>query len=117
VNPANVTQTEAYIMTYSGSDTTRNATLAQSAQSYEGRARSSVTNTNGAPPMITATAENAAQAALTHVVLTYDPVNGQTFYVNGQPLPDKDSSGGGSLANWDSTFALALGSEVTGKEQ
>jgi len=50
-------------------------------------------------------------------VLTYDPVNGQTFYVNGQPLPDKDTSGGGSLANWDSTFALALGSEVTGKEQ
>ena len=29
VNPNNVTQTEAYIMTYSGSDTTRNATLAQ----------------------------------------------------------------------------------------
>ncbi|HVW71257.1 MAG TPA: LamG domain-containing protein [Steroidobacteraceae bacterium] len=116
VNPANVTQTEAYIMTYSGSDTTRNATLAQSAQSYEGRTRSSATDTNGSPPMISATAENAAQAALTHVVLTYDPVNGQILYVNGRPLPDKDPAAGGSLANWDSTFALALGSEVTGKE-
>jgi hypothetical protein len=117
VNPNNVTQTEAYMMSYSGSDTTRNATLAQSAVSYEGRTRSSVTDTNGSPPMISAASENAAQAALTHVVLTYDPVNGQTLYVNGQVLPDKDPSGGGSLANWDNTFALVLGSEVTGKEQ
>jgi hypothetical protein len=117
VNPNNVTQTEAYIMTYSGSDTTRNATLAQSAVSYEGRTRSSVTDTNGSPPLINAAAENVAQAALQHVVLTYDPVNGQQIYVNGQITPDKDTAGGGSLANWDSTFALALGSEVTGKEQ
>lgn len=117
VNPNNVTQTEAYMMTYSGSDTTRNATLAQSAVSYEGRTRSSTTDTNGSPPLINAAAENVAQAALQHVVLTYDPVNGQQIYVNGQITPDKDTAGGGSLASWDSTFALALGSEVTGKEQ
>jgi len=117
VNPANVAQKEAYIMTYSGSDKTRNATLAQSAQSYEGRTRSSTTDTNGTPPLINATAENVAQAALQHVVLTYDPVNGQQLYVNGALTPDKDTAGGGSLASWDSTFALALGAEVTGKEQ
>ena len=117
VNPNNVTQTEAYIMTYSGSDTTRNATLAQSAVSYEGRTRSSATDTDGSPPLINAAAENVAQAALQHVVLTYDSVNGQQIYVNGQLTPDKDTAGGGSLANWDSTFALALGAEVTGKEQ
>jgi hypothetical protein len=117
VNPNNVTQTEAYMMTYSGSDTTRNATLAQAAVSYEGRTRSSATDTNGKPPLVNATAENVAQAALQHVVLTYDPVNGQQIYVNGALTPDKDPAGGGSLANWDSTFALALGSETTGKEQ
>jgi hypothetical protein len=116
VNPNDVAQKEAYIMTYSGSDKTRNATLAQSAQSYEGRTRSSTTDTNGSPPLINATAENVAQAALQHVVLTYDPVNGQQLYVNGALTPDKDTAGGGSLASWDSTFALALGSEVTGKE-
>jgi hypothetical protein len=104
-------------MTYSGSDKTRNATLAQNAQSYEGRTRSSTTDTNGTPPLINATAENVAQAALQHVVLTYDPVNGQQLYVNGVLTPDKDPAGGGSLASWDSTFALALGAEVTGKEQ
>jgi hypothetical protein len=117
VNPNNVTQTEAYIMSYSGSDKTRNATLAQSAVSYEGRTRSSTTDTNGTPPLINAAAENVAQAALQHVVLTYDSVNGQQLYVNGAITPDKDTAGGGSLASWDSTFALALGSEVTGKEQ
>jgi hypothetical protein len=116
VNPNDVAQKEAYIMTYSGSDKTRNATLAQSAQSYEGRTRSSTTDTNGSPPLINATAENVAQAALQHVVLTYDSVNGQQLYVNGALTPDKDTAGGGSLASWDSTFALALGSEVTGKE-
>jgi Concanavalin A-like lectin/glucanases superfamily len=119
VNPANVSQKEARIMTYSGSDMTRNATLAQSAQGYEGRTRSSTTDTNGSPPLINAQTENVAQAALQHVVLTYDPVNGQILYVNGQVTPDKDTAGGGSLASWDSTFALALGDEVTGnpKEQ
>jgi hypothetical protein len=90
--------------------------LAQSTQSYEGRTRSSTTDTNGTPPLINATAENVAQAALQHVVLTYDSVNGQQLYVNGVLTPDKDPAGGGSLASWDSTFALALGSEVTGKE-
>ena len=117
VNPNNVAQKEAYIMTYSGSDKTRNATLAQSALGYEGRTRSSMTDTNGTPPLINDQAENVAQAALQHVVLTYDPVNGQQIYVNGTLTPDKDPAGGGSLASWDSTFALALGSETTGKEQ
>jgi Concanavalin A-like lectin/glucanases superfamily len=117
VNPNNVAQKEAYIMTYSGSDKTRNATLAQNAQGYEGRTRSSTTDTNGTPPLMNAQAENVAQAALQHVVLTYDPVNGQQLYVNGTLTPDKDPAGGGSLASWDSTFALALGSETTGKEQ
>jgi hypothetical protein len=117
VNPNNVAQKEAYIMTYSGSDKTRNATLAQNAQGYEGRTRSSTTDTNGTPPLMNAQAENVAQAALQHVVLTYDPVNGQQLYVNGELTPDKDTAGGGSLASWDSTFALALGAETTGKEQ
>src|SRR5579864_1614934 len=104
-------------MTYSGSDTTRHATLAQIAVSYDALTRSSTTDTNGKPPLINAATENVAQAALQHVVLTYDSVNGQQIYVNGQLTPDKDPAGGGSLANWDNTFALALGGEVTGKEQ
>ena len=117
VAPANVTQTGAYIVSYSGSNTTRDATLAQAAMQYQGMTRSSATDTNGNPPLITTTAGGAAQAALQHVVLTYDPVNGQKFYVNGVFTGDVDPAKGGSLANWDSTFALVLGNEVTGQRQ
>src|SRR2546421_19948 len=117
VAPANVAQTAAYIVSYSGSNTTRNATLGQQAMQYEGRARSSTTDTNGAPPLMTTTASGAAQAALQHVVLTYDPVNGQKIYVNGVWTGDADPAKGGSLANWDSTFALVLGNETTGQRQ
>ncbi|HEY0767684.1 MAG TPA: LamG domain-containing protein [Steroidobacteraceae bacterium] len=113
--PANVAQTKAYIVSYSGSNTTRDATLGQDAMQYEGRARSSTTDTNGTPPLITTTASGAAQAALSHVVLTYNPVAGQKIYVNGMYTGDADPAGGGSLANWDSTFALVLGNETTGQ--
>src|SRR5580658_6808326 len=105
VNTANVTQTNAWIVSYSGSNTTRNATLGQVADQYEGLTRSSVTDTNGMPPLVSTTANGAAQAALQHVVLTYDPVNGQKLYINGIYTGDVDPSKGGSLANWDSTFA------------
>jgi len=115
--PANVAQKEAYILSYSGSDMTRNMTLAQNVQQYEGRTRSSKTDTNGSPPMLTNMANMVAQAALQHIVLTYDPVKGQQLYVNGAYTGDVDPAGGGSFANWDNTFALVLGSETTGKEQ
>src|SRR5579863_744167 len=115
--PANVTQTEAYILSYSGSDTTRNATLAQHAQQYEAYTRSTVTSSNGAPPLLTAAANMNAQAALQHIVLTYDPINGQKLYVNGVFTGDVDPNKGAAVSNWDNTFALVLGSEVTGKEQ
>ncbi len=117
VAPANVAQTSAYIVSYSGSNTTRDATLGQEAMQYEGRTRSSTTDTNGTPPLITTTTTGAAQAALQHVVLTYDPVNGQRIYVNGVYTGDADPAKGGSLANWDSTFALVLGNETTGQRQ
>ncbi len=60
VAPANVTQANAYIVSYSGSNTTRDATLGQDVTQYEGFARSSVTDTNGNPPLITATNGGAA---------------------------------------------------------
>jgi hypothetical protein len=117
VAPSDVTQKNAWIVSYSGSNTTRNMTLGQDAMQYEGFARSSVTSTAGMPALITTTTGGAAQAALQHVVLTYDPVNGQKIYVNGVSTGDADPSKGGSLANWDGTFALVLGNETTGQRQ
>ncbi|MDB6045535.1 MAG: LamG protein [Gammaproteobacteria bacterium] len=115
--PANVAQTEAYIVSYSGSDKTRNATLAQHGMQYQASTRSDKTDTNGAPVLLTAAGNMNAQAALQHLVLTYDPVNGQKIYVNGMFTGDADPNKGGSLAKWDTTFALVMGAETTGKEQ
>ena len=116
-SPANITQTKANIVSYSGSDTARNATLGQNAVQYQGETRSDKTDTNGDPPLLTSETGAFAQAALQHIVLTYDPVNGQKVYVNGQFTGDVDPNGGGSLANWDNTFALVLGNETTGDRQ
>jgi hypothetical protein len=112
--PANVAQTAAYMVSYSGSPTTRNATLAQQAFQYEAFTRSSKTSTNGAPAMVTNPDNQLAQAALQHLVLTYDGVNGRKLYVDGVFTGDLDSQGGGTLANWDNTFALVLGNETSG---
>jgi hypothetical protein len=117
VAPNDVTQTNAWIVSYSASNTTRNVTLGQAADQYEGLTRSSVTDTNGMPALVTTTTNGAAQAALQHVVLTYDPVNGQKIYVNGVFTGDVDPSKGGSFANWDPTYALVLGNETSGQRQ
>ncbi len=81
---------------------------------YAANVRSSVTNTNGAPALVTNPNNQLAQAALQHVVLTYDPVNGRKLYVNGVFTGDVDTAGGGTLANWDNTFALVVGNETSG---
>ena len=116
-SPANITQTKANIVSYSGSDTARDVTLGQNAAQYQAQTRSDKTDTNGDPPLLTSATGAFAQAALQHIVLTYDPVNGQKLYVNGQFTGDVDPNGGGSLANWDNTFALVLGNETTGDRQ
>jgi len=113
--PANVAQTDAYIVTYSGGNASRNMTLGQHAMQYEARTRTSNTDNNGTPALLTSAAAMVAQASLQHVVLTYDAVNGQQLYVNGKYTGDADPGKGGILGNWDSTFALALGNETTGQ--
>jgi Concanavalin A-like lectin/glucanases superfamily len=50
---------------------------------------------------------------LQHVVLTYDPVNGRQIFVNGTAIAVPDPQKGGTISNWDSTFALVLGNEVS----
>jgi len=118
VAPANVAQTGAWIVSYSGSDKTRNATLGQAAMQFTAVTRSDKTDANGGTkPTLTDATKFPVQAALQHVVLTYDPVNGEKIYVNGVDTGAVDPAKGGSLASWDNTFALVLGAETTGKEQ
>ncbi len=115
--PANVTQEDAYIVSYSGGVMSRNVTLAQRAYQYEALARSSSTGANGAPSLLTKDTDRDAQASLQHVVLTYDPVNGRRLYVNGNFTGDLDPRQGGALSDWDDTFALVLGNETSNNRQ
>jgi hypothetical protein len=125
VAPAVVATNLSDIVSYSGGDTLRNFTLAQTNQDYDFSLRSSASGSssgtnsaamelNGQPDLQTPDASMALQAALQHVVLTYDPVNGRQIYVNGINQKLADPNKGGTISNWDSTFALVLGSEVSG---
>jgi hypothetical protein len=114
VAPALVAVDKSYMVSYSGGDTTRNFTLGQTNQDYDFMLRSSNTALTGLPQLQTPNAAMALQASLQHVVLTYDAVNGRQIYVNGVAAGPPDAQKGGTISNWDSTFALVLGNEVSG---
>jgi hypothetical protein len=116
VAPALVAANNSYMVSYSGGDTTRNFTLAQTNQDYDFMLRSSNSDLNGMPQLQTPDSTMVLQASLQHVVMTYDPINGRQIYVNGvnQNVPDPQK--GGTISNWDSSFALVLGNEVSGDD-
>ncbi|MEQ1802093.1 MAG: LamG domain-containing protein [Gammaproteobacteria bacterium] len=115
--PANVNQEEARIVTYSAGSTLRNFTMGQTLYSYDFFNRSSTSDGNGSPLLQTLDDDEDAQATLQHVVMTYDPVAGRRIYVNGVYTEDPDPAMGGTLGDWDDTFALVLGNEPSGDRQ
>ena len=117
VAPANVTQEDAYVATYSGGTNARNFTFGQHGYQYEMFARSSNSDANGSPSLLTSDADRDAQASLQHVVYTYDAVNGRRLYVNGNYTADADTTKGGTIGNWDDTFVFLLGNETSGNRK
>lgn len=130
--PANVNQGTAgdpsRIISYSGSETSRNFTLGQAEYRYEFMNRtvnpgaSAAEVTNGQPSFITDDNDEDLQASQQHVVATFDPVNGRKIYVNGVDVSldgsaETDPVTPGSLIDWDDSFALVLGAEVGGTRQ
>ncbi|WP_416306166.1 LamG domain-containing protein [Neptunicella sp. SCSIO 80796] len=115
VVPANVTQEgPARIISYSGGTDKRNFMLGQTLYNYDHLLRTSETDGNGEPTLSTADADQRLQASLQHVVVNFDPVNGRQIYVNGEFSGDTDPVEVGNLNEWDSSFALVLGNEVSG---
>jgi len=114
VAPALVAVDKSYMVSYSGGDTLRNFTLGQTNQDYDFMLRGSKSDLNGMMQLKTPDAAMLLQASLQHVVLTYDPVNGRQIYVNGVNANVPDPQKGGTISNWDNTFALVLGNEVSG---
>lgn len=113
VVPANVTQEMARIVSYSAGDDARNFTLQQTLYDYQHLLRSTETSLNGDPALSTPSAEEVLQASLQHVVATFSPVDGRRTFVNGELRTQQDPVPGGTLVDWQDTFAFVLGNEVS----
>ena len=117
VFPANVSQNDsARIISYSNNTVERNFAVGQSLYNYDFLNRSSVTDADGRPMFSTADADESAQAALQHIVMTFHPDTGRQIYVDGvlTRSEDPDPQGGGNLNTWNRDYAFILGDEITG---
>ena len=113
VIPANVTQEEARILSYSAGQTARNFTLQQTLYNYDFLLRTNETSLNGDPALSTPDADEVLQATLQHVVVTYTPIDGRRIYVNGELVSQVDPVPGGTLIDWENTFAFVIGNEAS----
>ena len=115
VVPANVTQEgPANIVSYSASTTSRNFTLGQTLYNYNYLNRSSETDENGEADISTPDAAEILQTALQHVVATFSPTEGRKIFVNGEIVASEDVETGGTLNDWNDTYAFVLGSSPSG---
>lgn len=116
ISPANVTQEgPAVAVGYTASTVQRNFTLGQTLYNYEFNNRSSETDENGGPSISTPNADEIVQTALQHVVATFSPTEGRKLYVNGELVAEEQT--GGTLNEWNDTYAFILGSEADGDNQ
>jgi len=112
--PGNVTQEDANIVSYSGGDgAARNFTLGQTMYNYDFLHLSDTTPDPENDRVSTPAADEVLQATQQHVVVTFDPVSGRRIYVNGVLTNAMDPFTPGSLTDWDDTYALVLGNEVS----
>jgi hypothetical protein len=73
---------------------------------------------NGEPALETPDAEEDLQAALQHVVITYDQYRGRRIYVDGQFTDDVDAPAMvGRLWNWDPNYQFIIGDETSNNRQ
>ncbi len=114
--PDNIEQEgPARMVTYSNGTQERNFTLGQNQYNFNFRNRNinNDVNGNGQPALETPDAEQDLQAALQHVVITYDQYRGRRIYVNGDYTDDGDPVDPMRLWNWDSSHRFAVGNETS----
>jgi hypothetical protein len=112
--PANVTQEMARIVSYSAGNQARNFTIQQTLYNYDFQLRTNETSLNGDPALSTPNGDDVLQATLQHVVATYHPTDGRRIFVNGKLVSNVDPVPGGTLIDWQNTFALVIGNEASG---
>ncbi len=117
VIPANVTQDNTYIVSYSLDDNNRNMGLGQSMYNYDFLNRATDPGNSGTDGTIntafsTPDAAEAAQSSLQHVVVNFSP-SGRQIYVNGK-LIDEETTTGRTLSGWASNYLFTLGDDTAG---
>jgi hypothetical protein len=110
VTPANASQKgPARILTFSSGADARNFTLGQDAGKYEVRFRTTATDANGLPGLISQ--EKAARESLTHIVFTRNAEGKARLYINGEEESVRDITG--DLSGWKEDFKLVLANETS----
>ncbi|MBL8817005.1 MAG: DUF1553 domain-containing protein [Planctomyces sp.] len=111
LTPSNLTQKgPARIVTLSMDSGRRNFTLAQDGDHFDLRLRTSKTDQNGLPS--TLMPDQSVSLQKTHVVYTYHRSGELNGYLNGKRVVSRTDVG--NLSNWDDSFRLAIGDEVSG---
>jgi VanZ family protein len=112
LSPQNILQIgPARIISYSLNPYLRNFTLAQSRDKLVMRLRTTETDLNGIFPHIEV--DNVFNSSKTrHIIVTYD-YSEQNAYIDGKLRVNKKLPGG-RFSNWNPTYYLSIGNEVTG---
>jgi hypothetical protein len=100
----------ARVVTLSADASNRNVTLGHDGTHFEVRLRTTKTNTNGIPAVVSP--EGTVKAERMHVVYTFARDGMARLYVNGKRVAEQNV--GGDLSNWDENLELGLGDEFTG---
>ena len=110
--PANEKQRgPARLLTLSLNSVQRNATLGQDGDRFDARLRTTTTDDNGLPSLMSPTGSVATKP--THVVFTRRRTGHTRLYVNAQVVSEGRAAG--ELSNWNETFRLGLGDELSGQ--
>jgi hypothetical protein len=115
VQPSNTTQSgPAPIIGNSLDLFNRNFTLAQENDQYVMRLRTTDTDTNGLVSGFDLLGSGAGTTptSMTHVTFTRDAAGNMRFYING--VQTNAGTITGTFANWDTTYMMAVGNELTG---
>jgi hypothetical protein len=75
---------------------------------FEARLRTSSTNSNGQPSLLSP--QDSAEANLQHLLYTRDSSGAARFYIDGVEVSSENIPG--TMTNWNNGYRLVLGNEI-----
>jgi len=111
VKNATITDANGRIISNGINADTHNFALKQQNDYWEMRLRTSQNNANGNDPYLAASPIGTATALEQHVVVTRSAVGVTNFYIDG--VKQSPDSVPGNFGNWDLTYGVAVGNEVS----